>query len=91
VYGYAGGYADIALDRFIVTPLAAVGAYSRGSSQDLGGVFQFRLSLEAAYQLDSGSRIGVKFAHISNAGIDDRNPGENELLATYSIPFDLGM
>jgi hypothetical protein len=91
IYGYAGGYADITFDHFVVTPLAAVGAYSRGGSQDLGGVFQFRLALEAAYQFDSGSRAGVEFAHISNAGIDDRNPGENELLAKYSIPLDLGL
>src|SRR5258708_36234902 len=30
VYGYAGFYGDFAFDRFVVTPLAAIGAYSRG-------------------------------------------------------------
>lgn len=91
IYGYAGGYADVAIDRFVITPLAAVGAYSHGGSQDLGGVFQFRLAVDAAYQLDGGARLGVEFAHVSNAGIDDRNPGENELLVKYSMPINLGL
>ncbi|HEY1719846.1 MAG TPA: acyloxyacyl hydrolase [Magnetospirillaceae bacterium] len=91
LYGYVGGYADIGLGPIVVTPLAAVGAYSSGGGQYLGGVFQFRLAIDAAYQFDGGSRLGVEFAHLSNATIDDRNPGENELLLTYAMPVDLGL
>jgi hypothetical protein len=88
-FGYAGIYSDIALGRFVLTPLGAVGAYRRGTGEDLGGTFQFRLSANLAYQFENRSRLGVQFAHISNAGIHTFNPGENELLVTYAIPLGL--
>jgi hypothetical protein len=87
VFGYGGIYSDLTYGRLIVTPLAGLGGYSRGKSIDLGGTFQFRLSLNIAYRIDNASRLGLQFAHISNAGIHDRNPGENEWLLTYSIPL----
>jgi hypothetical protein len=89
VFGYAGLYGDLALGRFILTPLAAVGGYHQGRSEDLGGTFQFRLSADLSYQFDNQSRLGVQFAHISNAGISSTNPGENELLLTYGIPLQV--
>ena len=89
VYGYGGFYGDIAFDRFVVTPLAAVGAYRRGDGPDLGGTLEFRLSINAAYKFDDKSRLGLQIAHISNGGIHRRNPDDNELLATYGIPLHL--
>jgi lipid A 3-O-deacylase len=87
VFGYAGFYTDIAWGRLVLTPLGAVGFYSRGSSEDLGGTFQFRTSANVAYEFDDRSRLGVQFAHVSNAGLHKRNPGDNELLATYALPL----
>jgi len=87
VYGYGGFYADIAFDRFVVTPLAAVGTYRRGDGPDLGGTLEFRLSINAAYELDNKSRVGLQIAHISNAGIYHRNPDDNEVLVTYAFPL----
>jgi lipid A 3-O-deacylase len=87
VFGYGGFYSDIALGHFVLTPLGAVGGYHRGGSEDLGGTFQFRLSAELAYEFDNRSRMGVNFAHISNAGIHNRNPGDNELLLIYALPL----
>ena len=87
VFGYAGFYTDIAWGRLVLTPLGAVGAYRRGSDEDLGGSFQFRTSANVAYELDGGSRLGVEFAHVSNAGLHKRNPGDNELLVTYGFPL----
>jgi hypothetical protein len=89
VFGYGGFYTDLALGRFVLTPLAAVGGYHRGGSEDLGNTFQFRLSADLSYQFDNKSRLGLQFAHISNAGISQTNPGENELLVTYAIPLQL--
>jgi hypothetical protein len=89
LFGYGGVYSDIAYGHFVITPLAAIGGYHRGASEDLGETFQFRLSMNVAYELNDGSRLGVQFAHISNAGIADHNPGDNELLATYAIPLNL--
>jgi lipid A 3-O-deacylase len=87
VFGYAGVYTDLVFGRFVLTPLGAVGGYHRGGSEDLGGTFQFRLSANLAYELDDHSRIGLQFAHISNADIHNLNPGDNELLVTYAIPL----
>jgi lipid A 3-O-deacylase len=89
VFGYAGFYADFALGPVVLTPLAAVGGYHRGGSEDLGEVFQFRTGGTVSYQFDNQSRLGVQFAHISNAGLSSHNPGENELLLTYAIPLNL--
>lgn len=87
VFGYGAVYADIAYGSFVVTPLAGLGGYSRDDSSDLGGVFQFRLSLGLNYQFADQSRLGLSIAHISNAGIHDNNPGEEEIYLTYAIPF----
>jgi lipid A 3-O-deacylase len=89
VYGYGGFYSDIAWGNVVLTPFAGLGGYHQGGSIDLGNTFEFRLSAQISYQFDDKSRLGLKFAHISNSGISNRNPGENELLATYSIPLDL--
>lgn len=89
IFGYAGIYADLAFGRFVLTPLAAAGVYHHGGGEDLGGVFQFRLSADLAYAFDNQTRLGVQFAHISSASINNRNPGDNELLLTYAIPLSL--
>ncbi|ADJ28869.1 acyloxyacyl hydrolase [Nitrosococcus watsonii] len=87
VFGYGGIYTNIKYRRLVATPFFTVGGYHQGGSKDLGGTFQFRSGITFAYQFDKGSRLGVRFAHISNASIHDNNPGENELLLTYSLPL----
>ena len=87
-YGYAGAYTDLSFGKFYLTPQLAMGGYHSGNSSDLGGVFQFRQSIDLAYRFANGHRLGVRAAHISNADIHQRNPGEEEILLTYS--FALG-
>lgn len=87
VFGYGGVYAELAYGNVVVMPLLGLGGYRQGNSSDLGGAFQFRLSLGIAYQFAGGSRLGVKLTHISNAGIHDYNPGEEELYLSYALPF----
>lgn len=87
VFGYAGLYADLRIGNVVITPLGGVGGYHRGGGEHLGGTFQFRLSLAAAYEFADRSRLGLQYGHISNAGIHDINPGDNELLVTYSFPL----
>lgn len=89
IFGYGGLYADVRLGQFVLTPVGAVGGYHRGGSEDLGGVFQFRASLELSYEFANQSRLGVQLAHISNAGTHTENPGPNEVLLTYTIPLPL--
>jgi hypothetical protein len=84
---YAGVYTDFRDRRWSLTPELALGAYHRGAGKALGGIFEFRLAAELDYRLRGGDEIGLRFAHISNAGIHDRNPGEQEILATWAWPF----
>ena len=87
LYGYAGAYADLSYGRLYITPQLAMGGYGDGDGTDLGGVFQFRQSLDLAYRFANGQRLGVRVAHISNADIHESNPGEEEVLLTYSFPL----
>jgi lipid A 3-O-deacylase len=85
LFGYFGLYGDISVGKVYFTPQLALGAYHRGNSRDLGGVFQFRETVEFSYRFDNGQRLGVRVAHISNAHIHDYNPGEEEYYLTYAI------
>jgi hypothetical protein len=87
VYGYVGVFADLAVHRLVLTPLFGVGLYHDGGGKDLGGTLEFRSALTIAWEMESGARTGVQFAHISNADLHDENPGANELLLSFSIPF----
>ncbi len=86
-YGYVGLYADFKYGDLVVTPLAGLGAYHQADSSDLGGVFQFRLALGLTYQFEDGARLGLTLGHISNAQIHDENPGEDEVYASFALPF----
>jgi lipid A 3-O-deacylase len=85
LFGYVGTYGDLSYKSIYFTPQIAMGGYEEGSSSELGDVFQFRLSLDVAYRFDNGHRLGVRVAHISNGGVNEQNPGEEELLLTYSV------
>ena len=89
VYGYGGLFIDVFFgDNWVVMPNAALGGYRQGSSKDLGQVLEFRTGLEIAYRFADESRLGLAFQHISNAGLDDKNPGTESLVLTYAIPFN---
>jgi hypothetical protein len=88
VLGYAGAYADLQYEQFNLTPLLAVAGYARGGGEDLGGPFQIRASLELSYTiLPQFTRVGIEVAHVGNAGIERRNPGDNEILLSYAVPL----
>jgi lipid A 3-O-deacylase len=86
---YAALYSDLALGPVIVTPLGGIGAWWHGDhgDQELGGTFEFRISIEAAYQFANLSRFGLRLGHISNADLHTKNPGENDLMLTYALPL----
>lgn len=75
-------------DSIYVTPSFGIGLYSQGSSdKDLGFPVEFRSQIEGGYKFASGQRIGVSFGHISNASLDDQNPGTEILNVYYHIPY----
>ena len=88
LYGYAGIRLDLFWGQsFVTTPSFAAGYYSDGSGKDLGSSIEFQSRLEIAYSFSNRSRFGLAISHISNAGIDDDNPGANSITSYYSIPF----
>ena len=88
-YGYAGIGVDLFFDdKLVLTPNFAAGAYGNGAGKDLGYAVEFRSGFNFMFRLDDNSRVGFSFHHISNAGLDDRNPGEESLLVIYSVPFN---
>ncbi len=88
VFGYVGTYLDIRIAPIVLTPSLGFGAWHEGDSKDLGGNFPFiHVALDIAYAFDSGMRLGVKLAHISNAYTHSSNPGQESVLLTFSLPL----
>ncbi len=89
-YAYAGLNWDITIlpQQLYLIPNFAVGAYRKGGGRDLGGTLEFRSGIELDYQFTNQHRLGVALNHLSNASIYDRNPGEESVLVTYSVPLN---
>jgi outer membrane protein OmpA-like peptidoglycan-associated protein len=88
--GYGGVTFDLHLtDHILILPDAAVGYYSRGSDKVLsfGSTAEFRTGIGAAYEFDNGWRLGADIHHISNAGLDKKNPGVEIAALTLAIPL----
>lgn len=85
LYGYLGFRLEVPVaERWTLTPQTAAGVYDRGNDRDLGGSIQFRSGLELAYQVNPGNRVGAVFYHLSNAGLEQRNPGSESLVIFWS-------
>jgi outer membrane protein OmpA-like peptidoglycan-associated protein len=88
--GYGGVTFDLHLtDNILILPDAAVGYYSRGSDKVLsfGSTAEFRTGIGVAYEFDNGWRLGADIHHISNAGLDKKNPGVEIGALTLAIPL----
>lgn len=88
LYGYGGILYDWNVaNRWYIVPSFAVGLYEEGDSVDLGGILEFRSTIEVDYALTPTSRLGASLSHKSNASIYDKNPGTEEILAVYSFQY----
>lgn len=72
-------------DRWVVTPHFGVTLFDEGDGKNLGHTVEFRSGLEVSYRLDERSRLGLSFYHLSNAGLDEINPGSESLVLVYSF------
>jgi lipid A 3-O-deacylase len=84
---YGGFSLDFPIGRgFALRPSFAPSLYSKGDGKDLHGRIQFRSGIEAAWRFGGGARLGVELYHLSNAGLQDLNPGEESLVLTLALP-----
>ena len=89
-YGYFGLSTDLYFFNcrcFIITPTLAAGWYVDGDEIKLGNRVQFRSGGDIYYRFNNNVRIGVGLYHISNAGLGDSNPGAEQAILKYQIPF----
>jgi hypothetical protein len=88
-YGFVGFKTDLYLgERFVIMPNVAVGAFHEGDGKDLGSTLEFRTGAELAWRFEDRSRLGLAIHHISNASIDETNPGTEIISIVYSLPLD---
>lgn len=89
LWGYFGVRRDLAAsERWGVAPGWGVALYEAGDGKNLGGSLQFRSSLAVDYRLTRRTRVGVTFYHLSNAGLEEINPGSNSVVATLGIALE---
>lgn len=72
-------------ERWILTPHFGVTLFGEGDGKDLGHEIEFRSGIELAVRLNERSRLGFSFYHLSNAGLDETNPGSESLVVVYSF------
>ena len=90
-YGYFGLSADLyffSCKCFVLTPSLAAGAYEDGDQIRLGHTIEFRSGADLMYRFRNNVRVGVGVFHISNAGLGYRNPGSEQVIFKYQIPFN---
>lgn len=88
IYGYSGFRAELLCYRqIVVSPAFSAGGYDKGRGKDLGGHFQFRSGLDLGYRFANDIRVMAGFHHLSNAGLNRRNPGANSVLLTCTFCF----
>lgn len=73
-------------EKFRLRPGFAVSLFEDGDGRDLGGVVEFRSSLEVTYLVNPNLRLGLLVYHLSNASIYENNPGANSLVFVVGLP-----
>jgi lipid A 3-O-deacylase len=87
VYAAGGLALDFQLGPVVITPSVAAGLYEKGGGKDLGHPVEFRTQLEIGYVFENEMRLTLALSHMSNAGLDDDNPGVNTIGAYIHMPI----
>jgi lipid A 3-O-deacylase len=86
-YAYFGFGFDVNWGPWVLTPNGAAGFYQPGGGTPLGSFWEYKTGVELDYKFADLSRLGVAIHHMSNAGITQINPGEQQIEVVYSIPL----
>lgn len=89
IWGGVGIAAEVPLGQhWFIGASFAPGLYTDGGSDlDLSGSVQFRTQAEVGYRFDSDRRLSLSYSHLSNAGLEDENPGAEVISVYYHVPF----
>ena len=89
-YAYFGLTTDLYFFEckcILLSPSLAAGYYEDGDQIRMGHALEFKSGAELSYKFKNNVRVGVGAFHISNAGIGYRNPGSEQVVFKYHIPF----
>ena len=88
LYAAAGMLVNVPVTgRWRLTPSFGAGYFTHTDDFDPGYPLEFRSAIEASYGWGRGGRIGVRYAHISNASLGRRNDGIETVTLSCSIPI----
>ncbi len=85
-YGYAALHYDFPMGHsWFVTPVVGAGLFRNTDALDLGHAVQFKTGLEISLRVAGRIRVGLQGYHLSNASLDDDNPGTEVLELTVLV------
>ena len=86
-YFYTGVQAEYKIGKLNLTPSFSPGLYSMGDGKDLGSPLEFKSELQLSVDLRPGTKLGYSQSHLSNAGLDDKNPGADSYMFNFMKSF----
>ena len=86
-YVYTGVQAQYKLGKLNFNPSFTPGLYGEGNGKDLGHIVEFKTELQLTVDMFENSEFGLKYNHISNASLGDKNPGANSYMLNFLKRF----
>ena len=86
-YIYTGVQAQYKFGKLNFNPSFTPGLYGQGNGKDLGSVVEFKTELQLTLDMFENSEFGLKYNHISNANLGDKNPGANSYMFNFLKRF----
>ena len=86
-YFYTGIQAQYKVGKLNFNPSFTPGLYGEGNGKNLGHIVEFKSELQLTVDLFGNSEFGLKYNHISNANLGDKNPGANSYMLNFLKRF----
>ena len=86
-YVYSGVQAQYKLGKLNFNPSFTPGLYGEGDGKNLGHTLNFKTELQLTVDMFKNTEFGVKYNHLSNGGIGDKNPGANSYMLNFLKRF----
>ena len=86
-YVYTGIQAQYKVGKLNFNPSFTPGLYGEGNGKNLGHIVEFKSELQLTVDLFENSEFGIKYNHLSNANLGDKNPGANSYMLNFLKRF----